>query len=55
MTLSPTRVISLPMMTSNMPASVMMPKYSTLKTNRAAVGPVLLKPALIMAAMSSKL
>ena len=55
MTLSPTSFISLPMMTSNMPASVMMPKYSTLNTNRAAVGPVELKPALIMAAMSSKL
>ena len=54
MTLSPTSFISLPMMTSNMPASVMMPKYRTEKTNSAAVGAVLLKPDLIMAAMASK-
>ena len=48
-TLSPTSFMSLLMMTSNMPASVMMPKYSTENTNRAAVGPVLEKPDLIMA------
>ena len=43
-TLSPTSFISLPMTTSNMPASVMMPKYSTLNTNSAAVAEVLPKP-----------
>ena len=48
-TLSPTSFMSLLMMTSNMPASVMMPKYRTENTNRAAVGPVLEKPDLSMA------
>ena len=55
MTLSPTSLISLPMMMSNIPASVMMPKYSTENTNRAAVGAVLLKPDLIMVVRLSKL
>ena len=55
MTLSPTSPISLPMIASNMPASVMMPKYSTEKTNSAAVGLVLLKPDLIIVARLSKL
>ena len=54
MTLLPMSFISLPMITSNMPASVIMPKYSTEKTNRAAVGAVELKPALIIAARLSK-
>ena len=31
----------------NMPASVIIPKYSTLNTNNAAVGPVLEKPLLM--------
>lgn len=43
------------MITSNMPASVMMPKYSTEKTNSTAVGPVLPKPDLIIVAILSKL
>ena len=53
-TLSPTSFMSLPMITSNMPASVMMPKYSTENTNKAAVGPVLEKPDLIMVARLAK-
>ena len=53
-TLSFTRSISFPMITSNIPASVMIPKYRTLNTNRAAVGPVLEKPLLMRDAMSSQ-
>ena len=54
MTLLPMSFISLPMITSNIPASVMMPKYRTENTNRAAVGAVELKPALIMAVRLEK-
>lgn len=53
-TLLPTSFISLPMITSNIPASVMMPKYRTENTNRAAVGAVELKPALIMDSTPSR-
>lgn len=54
MTLLPTSFMSLPMITSNMPASVMIPKYSTENTNRAAVGAVELKPVLIMDSTPSR-
>ena len=42
------------MMISNIPASVMIPKYRTLNTNSAAVGPVLEKPLLMSFAKLSQ-
>ena len=55
MTLSPTNFINLLMITSNIPASVMIPKNSTENTNSAAVEPVLPKPPLISLPTSSML